>query len=143
MSIYGLKQAPRAWYTRLKHELDLRGFIASGVDPGLFIRSTGGVVSFYLVYVDDLLLAASDTHVVQELKDVLSSIFDLRDMGEEHTSWEWRFSATGQSMSYNCHRDVSRLTWCTSLAFPMPKPSLFPLVHLHVCHVMMESLQQI
>jgi len=81
-SLYGLKQAPRAWYTRLKHELEEIGFSASGADPGLFIRPTGGIVSYILVYVDDLLLAASDKRVVQDLKDVLSSIFDLRDMGD-------------------------------------------------------------
>lgn len=62
--------------------LELLGLAASASDPGMFIRSSCGVVSLILVCMIELLVAASDTRVVQEPKDVLSCICDLRDTGE-------------------------------------------------------------
>ncbi|GLC47439.1 hypothetical protein PLESTM_002074400 [Pleodorina starrii] len=81
-ALYGLKQAPRAWYGRLKSELEGLGFTVSQADPGLFFRDVNGERVWVLVYVDDLLIAAKELSLVRQLKAKLTTIFDVRDLGE-------------------------------------------------------------
>ncbi len=80
-SLYGLKQAPRAWYTKLKQELEVLGFQASQADPGLFISERKDGTAYVLVHVDDLLVAAPQLSTVQHVKQALSSVFTIHDMG--------------------------------------------------------------
>ena len=55
-SLNGLKQAPRAWFERLSSFLQQLGFTGSRTDPFLFIFHQHNIVSYLLVYVDDILL---------------------------------------------------------------------------------------
>lgn len=60
-SIYGLKQAPWAWFMKFKsHLLDL-GFISSHADTSLFIHHIDGHTTYFLLYVDDIILTRSNT----------------------------------------------------------------------------------
>jgi hypothetical protein len=83
-SVYGLKQALRAWYTRLNDFLLSIGFRASKMDASLFIFSVGADICYLLVYVDDILLAGSNSLLLQRLIQLLSSEFKLRDLGSVH-----------------------------------------------------------
>ena len=80
-ALYGLKQAPRAWHQRLQSELESMGFSACPADPALFIKS-GSTPVYLLTYVDDLLLAASDSGELRDVKERLMSAFEARDLGE-------------------------------------------------------------
>ncbi|GJS39846.1 ribonuclease H-like domain-containing protein [Tanacetum coccineum] len=57
-SLYGLKQAPRAWFQRF-----------------------GSQVAYLLLYVDDIILMASSTALLQQLIDSLHREFDMTDLG--------------------------------------------------------------
>ena len=81
-SLYGLKQAPRAWNTRLKQELEGMGFTASEADPGLFTAKYKGSNIYILVYVDDILVAAKSLADIEHIKARLTTIFDVRNLGE-------------------------------------------------------------
>jgi hypothetical protein len=81
-ALYGLRQAPRAWHTKLKKELEQNGFKASEADAGLFILDEGEHKVYLLVYVDDILIASKDMGSVEHAKKVMSSSFDVRDLGE-------------------------------------------------------------
>jgi hypothetical protein len=83
-SLYGLKEALRAWYTRLNDFLLSIGFRASKMDASLFIFSVGVDICYLLVYVDDILLAGSNSLLLQRLIQLLSSEFKLRDLGSVH-----------------------------------------------------------
>jgi hypothetical protein len=83
-SIYGLKHAPRASYTHLNDFLLSIGFQASKVDTSLFIFSVGADICYLLVYVDDILLAGSNSLLLQSLIQLLRSKFKLRDLGIVH-----------------------------------------------------------
>ena len=81
-ALYGLKQAPRAWNTRLKQELESMGFTASEADPGLFIGHFKHGTVYLLVYVDDILVAAKSIADIRHVKDRLTKVFKVRDLGE-------------------------------------------------------------
>jgi hypothetical protein len=82
-AIYGLRQAPRAWCLRLKEEMEKLGWTVSGADPALFTRREEGGVFYALVYVDDILTAdPKGSPVMERLKAELTTIFDIRDLGE-------------------------------------------------------------
>jgi hypothetical protein len=82
-ALYGLKQAGRQWSIKLGAELARLGFSPSGADPSLYIRrGADGSIVYMLVHVDDILVAASDFSVMQQVISQLGSVFTLRDLGD-------------------------------------------------------------
>ena len=64
-SLYGLKQAPRAWYSRFASYLLSLGFAEARSDTSLFIYHQGSDVAYLLLYVDDIVLTASSSILLQ------------------------------------------------------------------------------
>lgn len=83
-SLYGLKQAPRAWFAKLSDSLISMGFRHSQVDTSLFIHRQGNDYVFILVYVDDLLVVASNPSLVASFTKALSGQFPVKDLGPLH-----------------------------------------------------------
>lgn len=54
-ALYGLKQAPRAWCQELKGYLFQSGFTNSVSNASLFIYTKGDTISYFLVYVDNII----------------------------------------------------------------------------------------
>ncbi|GJS44884.1 ribonuclease H-like domain-containing protein [Tanacetum coccineum] len=81
-SLYGLKQAPRAWFQRFAGYATRAGFYHSRCDSSLFIYRQGSQVAYLLLYVDDIILTASSTSLLQQLIDSLHREFDMTDLGE-------------------------------------------------------------
>ncbi|GJV95719.1 ribonuclease H-like domain-containing protein [Tanacetum coccineum] len=80
-SLYGLKQAPRAWFQRFAGYATRAGFYHSRCDSSLFIYRQGSQVAYLLLYVDDIILTASSTELLQQLIDSLHCEFDMTDLG--------------------------------------------------------------
>lgn len=78
-SLYGLKQAPRCWNQRFTSFLLGLGFKRSEADPCLFIRQRGEHKTFFLMYVDDGLIAATDEGELQQLMQDLKSEFKITE----------------------------------------------------------------
>ncbi|GJR62078.1 ribonuclease H-like domain-containing protein [Tanacetum coccineum] len=57
------------------------GFYHSRCDSSLFIYRQGSQVAYLLLYVDDIILAASSTTLLQHLIDSLHREFDMTDLG--------------------------------------------------------------
>jgi hypothetical protein len=83
-SLYGLRQAPRAWYTSFASYLRSLGFVATGSDTSLFVLRRGSETAWLLLYVDDIVLAASSTVFLQHIIHNLSSAFAMKDLGPLH-----------------------------------------------------------
>lgn len=66
-SLYGLKQALRAWFQRLGTHLRSLGFAPTGSDSSLFVYKDGDALAYLLVYVDDVILTASSTALLQRI----------------------------------------------------------------------------
>ena len=80
-SLYGLKQSPRAWFQRFAGYATRVGFYHSRCDSSLFIYRQGSEVAYLLIYVDDIILTASSTALLQQIIGSLHSEFDMTDLG--------------------------------------------------------------
>ncbi|XP_055814312.1 uncharacterized mitochondrial protein AtMg00810-like [Solanum dulcamara] len=80
-SLYGLKQAPRAWYKRFADYVSTLGFSHSISNHSLFIYRQGTHMAYILLYVDDIILAASSDDLRQSIISLLSSEFAMKDLG--------------------------------------------------------------
>jgi hypothetical protein len=82
-SLYGLKQAPRAWYSRFASYLTT-GFIEAKSDTSLFIFRRGSDTVYLLLYVDDIILTASNTELLRRTISALQQEFTMKDIGPLH-----------------------------------------------------------
>ncbi|GJU98115.1 ribonuclease H-like domain-containing protein [Tanacetum coccineum] len=80
-SLYGLKQAPCAWFQRFAGYATRAGFTHSRCDSSLFIYTHGSQVAYLLIYVDDIILTASSTALLQHIISSLHAEFDMTDLG--------------------------------------------------------------
>jgi hypothetical protein len=83
-SFYGLKQAPRAWYSRFATYITSLGFAEAKSDTSLFIFQHGSDTIYLLLYVDDIVLTASSTPLLQQTISVLKREFAMKDLRPLH-----------------------------------------------------------
>ncbi|KAK8644626.1 hypothetical protein V6N13_123928 [Hibiscus sabdariffa] len=81
-SIYGLKQASRSWNLRFNEAIQEFGFIRNEDEPCVYKKFSGSIVSFLILYVDDILIIGNDIPTLQSIKTWLSSYFSMKDLGE-------------------------------------------------------------
>ncbi|OWZ06506.1 LOW QUALITY PROTEIN: Integrase, catalytic core protein [Phytophthora megakarya] len=83
-ALYGLKQAPKAWHKRLTDFLKKNGYEKLNSDACIYVRFREGSVSIIGIYVDDLLLISNSKAGIVEMKVMIVSEFNSKDMGEVH-----------------------------------------------------------
>ncbi|GJS64180.1 ribonuclease H-like domain-containing protein [Tanacetum coccineum] len=79
--LYGLKQAPRAWFQRFSSYAIRASFYHSKTDSSLFIFHKGPDTAYLLLYVDDIILTASSTSLLQRIISSLHVEFAITDLG--------------------------------------------------------------
>lgn len=80
--LYGLKQAGRVWYTKLDKYLSKVGLKKSDIDPCVYVLGESSQDRVIIViYVDDLLIVASNLESLQDIKDKLMKNFKIKDLG--------------------------------------------------------------
>ena len=79
-SLYGLKQSGRLWYERLKQELERLDFSMCKYENCLFYHQDFDII--IAVYVDDILLIGKHLNNIDCVKDKLSRVFSMKDMGQ-------------------------------------------------------------
>ena len=81
-SLYGLKQASRQWNKELSKFLVGFCFVQSHQDYSMFTHDSGGQFTVIVAYVDDLLIAGSDTSFISKVKQALHFSFTIKDLGQ-------------------------------------------------------------
>ena len=81
-SIYGLKQASRQWYFKFHKAIISIGFEMMEEDHCVYVKRSRKSLLILSLYVDDILLAGNDMEMIVTTKRWLSSIFEMKDMGE-------------------------------------------------------------
>jgi hypothetical protein len=72
-SLYGLKQAPKQWHEKFDNTLTAVGFAVNESDTCVYYRYGGGEF-------DDILIFGSNLNVIEEVKNLLSSNFEMKDL---------------------------------------------------------------
>lgn len=81
-SLYGLKQSPRKWNQQFDSYMTEIGFKRSSYDNCAYTKELDdGSMIYLLLYVDDMLVAAKEMKVITDLKQKLSSKFEMKDLG--------------------------------------------------------------
>ena len=81
-SIYRLKQASRSWNLCFDEKIKSFGFDRSEDEPCVYVRSSDNVVTFLVLYVDDILLIGNDIPTLKDVKAWLGKCFSMKDMGD-------------------------------------------------------------
>jgi hypothetical protein len=104
-SLYGQTIAPKLWYEKLKKGLENRGFVASKVDPCMFISRKVVICS----YVDDLTIYAMTQRPIDDLLEsfrndgdqynwemtVEGSVHEFLGINIERNGNKWKMTQTG------------------------------------------------
>ncbi|GJT17836.1 MAK10-like protein [Tanacetum coccineum] len=80
-SLYGLKQASCAWFQRFAGYVIRVGFSHSRCDSMVIYLQTWCLVAYLLIYVDDIVLTASSTTLLQRIISSLHREFEMTDLG--------------------------------------------------------------
>ena len=81
-SLYGLKQSPRQWYLRFDDFMVSNRFRRCNYDCYVYFKLVNSSVYVcLLLYVDDILLASKDRRVIEQLKLLLNSEFEMKNLG--------------------------------------------------------------
>ncbi|KAJ9550227.1 hypothetical protein OSB04_014272 [Centaurea solstitialis] len=81
-SIYELKQASRSWNLHFDERIKEFGFAKSEFEPCVYTKFSGSIVTFLVLYVDDILLIGNNVPTLQSVKEWLSKCFQMKDLGE-------------------------------------------------------------
>lgn len=81
-ALYGLCQAPRAWNTKLNSILVDMEFKKCTKEPSVYRKTVNGDRLIVAVYVDDLFVTGTNKRIIDEFKQMMSSRFDMSDLGE-------------------------------------------------------------
>ncbi|KAL0313654.1 UNVERIFIED_CONTAM: Retrovirus-related Pol polyprotein from transposon RE1 [Sesamum calycinum] len=80
-AIYGLKQRPRAWFDNFSRIIGEFGFLRCQANHSVFVQTTKTGIVVLAVYVDDILIAGSDSEGIEEAKTYLQKHFFTKDLG--------------------------------------------------------------
>ena len=78
-SIFSLKKASRQWYHKFHQVITSFGFEENAVDECIYHKFSGSKFIFFVLYVDDILLAISDIGLLHKIKRFLSNNFEMKE----------------------------------------------------------------
>ncbi|WVZ82885.1 hypothetical protein U9M48_030093 [Paspalum notatum var. saurae] len=81
-SLYGLKQSPRAWFDRFRRALCGMSYKQCNGDHTVFYRHSRRRIVILAVYVDDIIITGDDEAEINRLKEDLSKVFEVKDLGQ-------------------------------------------------------------
>ena len=81
-SIYGVRQSGRLWYHTLKKFLIREGFTSSFVDNCLYTKHVNNEKLLIIVWVDDIIIAASNTTLLNSIKNSFCNRFKTHDLDQ-------------------------------------------------------------
>jgi len=102
-SIYGLRQAFGQWYLKFDQVVTFFGFKENASDQCIYLKKNGSHFIIVVLYVDDILLASNNVELLTEIKFMLNSHFDMKDLGDA-------FVALGIQMSRDRSRGILGLS---------------------------------
>jgi hypothetical protein len=121
-----LKQASRQWNIKFDETIKKFGFKENIEDNWVYVKFNKGKFIFVILYVDDILLASNDVRLIQETKGILSSNFDMKDLGEAsyvlgiQIHWDRRNGVLSLSQKSYLEKILKKYNMHASKATPAP-----------------------
>ena len=81
-SLYGLKQSGRNWNKVLHDYLTKNEFVQNQADHCVYTREMEHNKVILVIWIDDLIIAASDENALTGVKDMLMARFKMKDLGK-------------------------------------------------------------
>lgn len=81
-SLYGLKQSGRNWYKQLNDHLEQNNFERNKSDHCVYRKQIGNESIVVIIWVDDLIIAASNNELLNGFKDTMKAKFSMKDLGK-------------------------------------------------------------
>ncbi|GKB82470.1 retrotransposon protein, putative, ty1-copia subclass [Tanacetum coccineum] len=78
----GFENASRSWNLCFHEKVTQFGFSRSEDESCIYVKVSGSVVVFLVLYVDDILLIGNDISMLQSVKDWLGKYFSMKDLGD-------------------------------------------------------------
>ncbi|KAL2248429.1 UNVERIFIED_CONTAM: Retrovirus-related Pol polyprotein from transposon TNT 1-94 [Sesamum indicum] len=79
-SLYGLKQSPRQWNKKFDSFMHSLKFNRSHYDHCLYFKHVHDSPIFLVLYVDDMLIASPNSHLISDLQKQLCNVFEMKDL---------------------------------------------------------------
>ena len=80
-SLYGLKQASKQWHEKFDKVMLSNGFTINECDKCVYVKDTNNGYVIVCLYVDDMLILGSNNYIITTTKKMLSSKFNMMDLG--------------------------------------------------------------
>jgi hypothetical protein len=123
-SLYGLKQSGRSWNNLLHTFLVKENFTQSLADPCLYVRTIDDErCVIVIIWVDDIIIAASDSDLLNSVKDSLSNRFKMTDLGELKWFLGTEFKHSGNCIKMNQTRYIQKILSRFEMSDCKPKPT--------------------
>lgn len=81
-SLYGLKQSGRNWNRMFDEHLCENGFKQNAADHCVYVREGANEKVIIIIWVDDVIIAASDENALKVVKEMLKEKFKMKDLGQ-------------------------------------------------------------
>ena len=81
-SIFGLKQSSRQWYFRFHEAITSVGMDMIEEDHCIYIKRSEDGILILSLYMDDIFIDECNMGLINAIKEWLSSIFEMKDMGK-------------------------------------------------------------
>lgn len=108
-SLYGLKQAPRMWNKKITSVFTSFGLHQLRTDPSVFVSSNSNYFLIVALYVDDLLIASSHGNQLEQLKVILESQFEMKNLGEPTYLLGVQITKTSSGIKISQEKYISEL----------------------------------
>ena len=80
--LYGLKQAHKQQYKNFDISVIQNDFVVNTSDSCVYSKVIGSDYMIICLYVDDMLMFVTNVHAINKTKKLLSSHFEIKDMGK-------------------------------------------------------------
>ena len=123
-SLYGLKQSGRNWNNLLHTYLINENFTQSLADPCVYVRTTEDErCVIVIVWVDDIIIATSDSNSLQRVKKSLKDRFKMTDLGVLKWFLGTEFQCSESSIKMNQTRYIEKILAKFKMTDCKPKPT--------------------
>ena len=123
-SLYGLKQSGRNWNNMLHNFLIREKFTQSLADPCVYVRHLeDDRIIILIIWVDDIIISASDMELLSSMKESLSKEFKMKDLGELSWFLSTEFKCTEDCIEMNQTKYVEKILSKFDMTDCKPKPT--------------------